>query len=217
MEQCGRNFILHRHTSAYMDTSQFSAEALACLRRSGFVPEFQTTFTIHHVRYIEDDAMGVRSAVDDAVVSFIANNLQLPDDVPKKRVGRLVRYHVTLASTSGIANNLARKDAQTNDTYLRVDEKEFGQVAEMYELPTEEKFVVVLQKFRKVIVISSQTGCDIPMPRNHYPFATTNEYFVFEINRSVFLQKGSFCLLQYTNDVKTYPCLSFRPNDWFSF
>jgi hypothetical protein len=99
MTQAGRNFILRHHTSAFMDTTDFCEEALACLRESGFRLEYQSSFNIHHATYNKDELMD--GPVQDVVTTFIRSKLNLDEDIPRKRVKRLVRHNMTLSTTSG--------------------------------------------------------------------------------------------------------------------
>jgi hypothetical protein len=216
MEQAARNFIQQHHTGPFLDTTNFCEEALQCLRRSGCTADFFTTFTVHHITYLTEGRAKVPVQGEAALLTFICSTLMLPQDIEQHRVARLVRYNVTLTSTSAISSGIGRENAKTNDTFIRVNENHFGEIADILELPSEEKFLIVLRKFEKTIVLDD-IGMTLLLPRNHYPFRKTADYFVFELSRSVFIQKGFYCTLTYKNQTALFPCLSFRPNDWFSF
>jgi hypothetical protein len=210
MEQAARNFIQQHHTAPFMDTTEFSQEAIQCLKRSGCTVDFFSTFTIHHVSYLPESMLTGTYEGQDEVLAFIRSNLLLPDDIGQKEISQLVRYNVTLSAT------VNSNECKTNNRYIRVNEQHFGEIASIIELPSEEKYLIALRKFQKKIVLND-SGAPILLPRNHYPFQRTNDFFVFELTRSVFIQKGFYCLLSYKNQAAMYPCLSFRPNDWFSF
>jgi hypothetical protein len=217
MTQAGRNFILRYHTAAFMDTTGFSQAAMECLHHSGYRVHYDSSFKIHHVSYHNTEYDLIDEPIHAALTTFIRTKLHIDDDVPKKRVGRLQHLNVAFVSASALGTRMARQNVQVNDTYIRVNEDKFGEIQEIVELPTEEKFLVVLREFKKIPVIPVPGLPEIKMPRNHYPFAKTTNFFVFEITRTVFVQKGCFCHLQYNDSNLTFPCVSFRPNEWFNF
>jgi hypothetical protein len=218
MEQAARNFILRYHSSALLETSQYSKEAIECLQRSGFSPDFFHTFSIHNVTYIKQDRFPVRPEIDRAVDAFMDQKLGLdPEQVDKKRVSRLIRYHMTLSSRASREGNSRLEESTRNDSYIRVNEKFFGEISEIFEIPSEENFfIIAVQKFEKIDVLD-KAGMNVVMPMNHFPFNKLNEFIVFHLKRNDFIQKGAYCSLEFLGLATSYDCLSFRPNEWFMF
>lgn len=220
MENCARNFKLKYHSSVLLDTLEFCDEAKACLQRYGFSPDFWTTFSIHHATSLDNKVNAPLIEVKslEAVEQYLNRSTRLMhvENSDLKRLAHVSRFNVRLMSTSGRIALRTSEEVKINDTFVRIDEEFFGEIDEIFEIEDEEIFLLVVKKCEKIRV-TKDDGETVVMPMNTFPFVRTEEYIVRELNRNIFIQKGSYCLLEYIGDSNAYECLSFRPNEWFSF
>ena len=212
------NFLLKYHSGPMLQSADFCEEAQSCLSRNGLTNEFFTSFAVHHATYIDEDGLvnPMIPAAEQALHHFLEKET---GDVEYifKRVARLKRYNMALASVTG--RNLStrgRQDVERNDSYIMVNEGDFGEIAEIVETNADLRiYIAVMRLFKKVDLLSVD-GSTVLLPMNHYPFQRTNNYKCFTLDRSVFIQKGVYCSIQYLMKTTVDDCLSFRPNDQFS-
>jgi len=211
--QATENFLLRFQSNIFLESDTFCDEAKECLKRNGLTTEFYSSFAIHHASYLEEEKRSIpfmKPQVQANLLSFIEN--ETGDADPEyTRVATLKRYNMRLTSAAA-----GTRDVDRNDTYIRVNENDFGEIAEIVELDRQFKtFVIVLRKFKKTELLSS-SGATVTLPINHFPFTKTDEYVCFTLNRSLFIQKGVYCAIQFTMKNEVDDCLSFRPNEDFS-
>lgn len=220
MEQAARNFVLKYQSTALLQSLNFSDRARSALQRYGFAPDFFTTFSIHHAASMDEkhNAPSVSDNAQKALDTYMNSDLSLShvSGTAISRLSHVSKFNVRLMSTSGRICLRIADSTRTNDTFVRINERDFGEIEELFQIECEDLFLLVLKKFEKIRV-TKDDGDTILMPRNTYPFVRTTEYSVHKIDREIFIQKGSYCLLEYYGDSNAYECVTFRPNDWFSF
>ena len=122
--------------------------------------------------------------------------------------------HQTITSTAFQARN----DSKTDDSFVQIQDRFFGQVLEILWLPEYKAAFLLLQLFEKVAV-KDRDNEDIKFPLNQFPVHRTSETKVFHVTRKLFVQKiqqGELIFREMTwqSDVMMF---SVRPNEWFRF
>jgi hypothetical protein len=126
---------------------------------------------------LDDEKDDVLSACGSFVSSW---------DVPVTRVLRCRRNGVVLTSKQFVHRGLV------NDSYVYLDESNFGQIAEIFRVGEEsvenDKLVIKLQKFERVQVTD---GSDvITFPEFQFPVKETTDFTFKLVTRSVVVQKA---------------------------
>lgn len=126
-----------------------------------------------------------------------------------------VRLHQTITS----ALFRKAKGSQTDDSFVQINDRMFGQVVDMLWLPEYKASFLVLQEYEKVPIESDASGLEMIFPVNQFPVPPTLNTCVVHVTKKTFIQKivcGELVLKDRLFETGTM-FFSVRPNEWFRF
>jgi hypothetical protein len=245
--QATRNFMLRHHSSYFQNSDKYVEECRSLLEEIGGCAKDAslTKLTIEPMALAPN--VGPRPMLHSHMEQFraaAASALGLSTDqfhaADKDRVTRLRRYlKISLKTFDKFAMNLMwnvcalsrfhltissavykrKENSNTEDSFIQVDNRFFGQVVEILWLRDQKAAFLLLQVYEKSPLFG-ENGLEVPFPVNQFPVSIVHgQTKVFHVTKRLFIQKivRSELHLRKNALASGHPFFSIRPNEWFRF
>lgn len=226
LRQIVRNFSLKNHSRILSKMDSFGKAAKKNLSFLGFTEEYTPVFT-NVIKKLDKDHR-LHEQFLPLIEDVIKDNSLVENWDSNKWGNHLKR--VLVLTRKGVKFECGRhshkKNSKVKDSYIKVDEGQFGEVEEILSLASGEgrsskkaKFIFIVRKFRRKETIND-IGTAVKYPVNQFPFEDSKhsgapEFFTFLLRKRTFIQKAQISqssLYQFGEKVRLF---SVYPNEWF--
>lgn len=209
MGQVSKHFIIRHHSDVLQDPTCYQESVQEQMKKIGFHQEVFYTYD-DFITDEKDEPLDGRLFDEFKTYLVQANLCEGSDLPPHTRVTRMVRKNVVVLTSEHYKHR-----GMVRDFYVQVEGKVFGIVKEILYCRDLARFFLIIGKYVKYDALYSK-GNVVLHPVNNFPYRTTDEIVVFELNDDLFIQKAQISVLVLA-DGTIVNLFSPRPNEYFRF